>query len=420
MHPIPFPQPDPTPLPLPFGVLKALLLITFGLHVFAVNVGVGGSILCVGLALRARRPGSAALAQIARTIAYVLPPAVTFAITLGVAPLLFIQLLYGEVIYTSTILLAAPWVLFIFLLMAGYTLLYRFTDGLKAGKPSLPVGIVSTLLLLSIGFLWTNNVTLMIAPERWSDLHLAAPHGGALNLGDPAVVPRFLHMSTAMLAVAGILLAGLSVELEDDAHFDRALGRRIGLSVFAYATLGQIVVGPTTLLLQRADVRGALLGGSKAATAALATGVICGMAAMITAFRGRDPATGKNGVRLPLGLLIGAIGGMVLVRDFVRDFSLARHGYAAGNVATATDVAGTAALVAALVAWLVATRAMFSWVFAKKRIEPTLALEPAIPAPARPLPAAFTRTLASAEDSSREGAPTSRRSRGKKGGKRDG
>jgi len=174
------------------------------------------------------------------------------------------------------------------------------------------------------------------------------------------------------------------------------------------------------LLLQRGEVRGALFGGSAAATAALATGVMCGMAAMVTAFRGRDPATGKNGVRLPLGLLIGAIGGMVLVRDFVRDFSLARHGHAAGSVASATDVAGTAALVAALVAWLVATRAMFSWVFGKKRTEPTLALETAVAAPARTLPAALTRTLASADEPSREGSPPSRSSRGKKGGKRDG
>src|SRR5262245_38710335 len=159
MQPVPFPAPDPTPLPLPYAVLKGLLLVTFGLHVFAVNVGVGGSILCLALAARGRRPGGAALSKIARAMAFALPPAVTFAITLGVAPLLFVQLLYGEAIYTSTILIAAPWVLFIFLLMAGYWLLYRFTDGLKAGKPSMPVGIAATGLLLSIGFLWTNNVT---------------------------------------------------------------------------------------------------------------------------------------------------------------------------------------------------------------------------------------------------------------------
>src|SRR5262245_47097749 len=133
MDPIPLPSPDPTPLPLPYGVLKALLNVSFGLHILAVDVAVGGSILCVALAILATRRRDAALAKVARAMSYVLPPAVTFAITFGVAPLLFVQLLYGEAIYTSTILIGVPWISFIFVLMTGYFLLYRFTDALKAG-----------------------------------------------------------------------------------------------------------------------------------------------------------------------------------------------------------------------------------------------------------------------------------------------
>jgi len=45
MTPLPIPAPDPLLLPLPPPVLKALLLVTFLLHLMAVNLGVGGSLI---------------------------------------------------------------------------------------------------------------------------------------------------------------------------------------------------------------------------------------------------------------------------------------------------------------------------------------------------------------------------------------
>jgi hypothetical protein len=425
MDGVPLPVADPTPLPLPFGVLKALLLVTFGLHIFAVDVAVGGSILCVGLAARARRSGGAEHGRIARVVAFVLPPAVTFAITLGVAPLLFVQLLYGEAVYTSTVLLGGPWIAFIFLLMAGYALLYRFTDAVKRRTFPVWLGVASTLLLLSLGFLWTNNVTLMIAPERWSDLHYATPHGGMLNLGDPAVVPRFLHLSTAMVAVAGLLLAGLGVHLPDDAHLDRGLARRIGLTVFAACTLAQLIIGPTTVLLQRSDVRAGLLGGSPFATGALVVGALAGVAAAAAALRGRDPSTGPGGVHVPLALTVVSVSAMVLLRDAVRDLGLARHGYVASNVRHVTDLFGAAALAIALAVWIWITKAMFGWVFADGgRRGPELA--PALAAPASRRAAAapdgprkppkvspdVMRTLASARQDEGEGKKGTERDTG--------
>src|SRR5262249_12157737 len=160
------------------------------------------------------------------------------------------------------IVMAVPWLSFLFSLILGYALLYRHTDLLKQGRFSVPTGVVSALCLLWLGFLWTNNVTLMLRPDHWSELSSAAPHGGTLNLADPQVVPRFFHMLLAMTAVAGLLLGTAAAFAPESAPFDRTLGRRFGLKLFAYLTIAQLGIGPLVVWLQPSDVRAALLGGS--------------------------------------------------------------------------------------------------------------------------------------------------------------
>ena len=355
--PLPIPPVDVVPLPLPVGVLKALLLLSFGMHILAVDLGVGGSILCLALARRGRK--SAAHLGIARAIAPILPPAVTFAITLGVAPLLFAQVLYGRFLYTSSILMAVPWLSFIVALIVGYALLYRHTRLLKGGVLSLPTALFSTLLLLWIGFLWTNNVTLMLQPARWAGLAAASPHGGMLNLADPAVLPRFLHMAVAMTAIAALFLGTAAAVFH--VPFDRDLARRLGLRTFAVLTGIQLLVGPVVILLQRADVRAALLGGSPRGTAALAVAIPTAIAAALLAWRGADPKTGRKGALVPFVLIHGTIAAMVVLRDAVRDESLLAAGFRVQRSPVVVDLFAAALLGLAALLLLLGLRAIFVW-----------------------------------------------------------
>jgi len=360
---LPIPPADIVPLPLPVGACKTLLLVSFGMHILAVNLGVGGSILSLVLARLGRK--SPAYLAIAKAVAPILPPAVTFAITLGVAPLLFAQVLYGRFLYTSSILMAIPWMSFIVALIAGYALLYRHTRLLKGGVLSLPTAIVSTLLFLWIGFLWTNNVTLMLQPDRWAALAAAAPHGGVLNLADPAVLPRFLHMALAMTATAALFL-GTAAALFD-VPFDRDLGRRFGLRIFAILTGIQLLVGPIVLLLQRADVRAALLGGSPRGTAAIAVAVPAAIAAIVTALRGADPRTGRKGALVPFVLIHATIAAMVVLRDEVRDRSLLSAGFHVERSPVAVDVFAAVLFAGSALLLLLGLRAILGWLRSGRR-----------------------------------------------------
>ena len=99
---LPIPHPDPMPLPAPVWLLRTLLLLTFFLHVLFMNCLLGGT--AIALVCRMRRKSSEFSARLAGDLGQILPSVFAFTITLGVAALLFLQVLYGQFLYASSIL----------------------------------------------------------------------------------------------------------------------------------------------------------------------------------------------------------------------------------------------------------------------------------------------------------------------------
>jgi hypothetical protein len=324
MTPLPIPLPDPLPLPLPPGVLKGLLIGTFLLHLMAVNLAVGGSLLAAFHALR----GKAEDRELVDRLAPHLPAAVTFAVTLGVAPLLFLQLTYGAFFYTASVLSAVPWLALIFLLMAGYALLYRFVTATATRAVS---GILGALLLLGIGLALVNVTTLSLRPDLWAAHAAASPHGFRMNVADPTLWPRFLHLATGILATAGILLAGWG------AWRNHGPARRIGLRWFLAATATQLLWGTWLLLRQPEPVLRVLLDGTSLASLALWTSTACGAMALFTAIPAAQEGAAPSAVWPPFVLALASDLGMIIARDLARDAALASFGFHPGALPYKTD-----------------------------------------------------------------------------------
>jgi hypothetical protein len=105
--------------------------------------------------------------------------AVSVAIVLGVAPLLFVQVVYDPFWYTSNVL-SAWWVMgFIGLLIAGYIALYVFywkNHDIEAEGGRGGVWLVLSLaLLLAVGFIVHSLTNQMLFPENWMGWY--APQG---------------------------------------------------------------------------------------------------------------------------------------------------------------------------------------------------------------------------------------------------
>ena len=105
--PLVIPNPDPVGLPAPAWLLQVLLLLTFVLHLLAMNFLVGG-VVFMGLAFR-RGKKSPFFATLGDRLSKALPPTMAMTITLGIAPLLFLQVLYGQAYYTTSALIAWLW-----------------------------------------------------------------------------------------------------------------------------------------------------------------------------------------------------------------------------------------------------------------------------------------------------------------------
>jgi hypothetical protein len=207
----PFPVPDPIPLPAPVWLFKILNVVTLGLHFVALEILIGGLLIVALLNYFGTRQGaSLVFNQAASMMARRLPIVMTYVINLGVPPLLFTQVLYGQALYTSSVLIGLWWISVIGILIIAYWLLYKVAERSEANKSAWHLAIGSWLLIGLIARIYATNFTLMLRPEDWQALYETSSLGAVLPTSDPTTTPRWIMMLTGGFAVAGIWMVWLS------------------------------------------------------------------------------------------------------------------------------------------------------------------------------------------------------------------
>lgn len=193
----------PFDYPLPTAFYLFWYVLTLVIHVVFMNYVLGG-ITYLGLSSIAGQPNRNQLALMLRDW---MPFAIGVAITAGVAPLLFIQILYQKAFYTANLLLFHRWMSILPILIVGFYLAYL----LKAKKVATWPYVVRVLLGLAsfacfafIAYSWTENYLLsMESPDKW-----AAFYGSdAIVYHNKAILPRlgvwFLGAFATMSMFAG-------------------------------------------------------------------------------------------------------------------------------------------------------------------------------------------------------------------------
>lgn len=315
MDPKMIPALDPNPLPAPYWVFKLLLLVTFFLHILAMNFLLGGAVLALVAKWGNRQHGAHMFADIAKKLPSFLPA----TITIGIAPLLFLQVLYGQFFYTSTIIMGWPWFLvLVFLTIAYYGYYYASFKGVDRPKSAGNVMILSVVLTFVIGFIYSNNITLSQSPSRWAGKYFGDRAGWNLNLSEPTLVPRFLHFFVAAIAVGGLLLVFLALaKWKTEVEYSRSLFT-LGGKAFMYATMAQYLIGSWFFMAMPREMRLLFMGDSPNATALLVLGVGGGLGAiflMSAALRREEPHQTVYFVAAFTAVVILA---MVIARDVLR------------------------------------------------------------------------------------------------------
>lgn len=195
--------PSADTIPVAWGWLQFLLLLTFPLHLLAMNAMVGG--LAIGVVQQFRGGDSAG--KLAHRIAVALPLVIAFTVNFGVAPLLFLQVLYGQFIYTSSILMGIFWITVIPVLIIAYYAAYLYDfQFARLGSAGKWLGLLILLILLGIGYVFANNMLLMSLPDQFSQ-YFQHRDGSLLVSGQKVFGPRYLHMMAGAIAVGGLFVA---------------------------------------------------------------------------------------------------------------------------------------------------------------------------------------------------------------------
>ncbi|MFB3818057.1 MAG: hypothetical protein ACE147_10375 [Candidatus Methylomirabilales bacterium] len=304
------PAPEAAALPAPAWLFHGLLLLTFSVHVLFMNVTLGagliGAVHAVGKAATDDRR-----AQLHAALARILPTSVSFTITTGVAPLLFVQVLYGQLFYPATILIGWAWLAIPGLLIVGYAAVYAMTGG--RGRAIRWLGL-SAACFLAIAVVQVTANVLQLTPARWAGV--AA--GATSALAEATLLPRLLHFLLGALAVGGLALAVVARAAEDDGWPGR-LGARWALG----ATAAQMAAGFWFLFSLPPEILRALLAGRAPATPLLAVAMGLGFLTLILLARLERPARQPALLHGAAASLLLTVLTMVMLRDAVRDLYLA-------------------------------------------------------------------------------------------------
>lgn len=300
-----------TPLTSPAPWLRDWLFLGFVLHIIFMNAVVG--VACISLTRLLRPVKKGAPAPEAPPLLDTLPKGLALVVNLGVLPLLFLQAAYGYVAYNSAVLMAVWWLSIMGVVMMAYYGLYFATS------PSAPRGARILALTLALGLLFLNAFTLVNkavivqSPALWLQ-HAASPYGIFIAVRDPQLIPRYLHVLVASVAVGGLCLGvfagrnlrGLERRGASPAELlEAATEERKGFSWYTHATALQLVIGTWFLLSLPEAQRRMFLGGDAFAAGLFALALLAALASLAFARKKRGKA-----VIATVGLAILCMAGM--------------------------------------------------------------------------------------------------------------
>ncbi len=301
--------PNPDTIQVSWIYFQMLLLLTTPIHFLFMNAMFGSA----GIATYLHFKGGEKEKKLAHRIAVFLPLVIAFAVNFGVAPLLFAQVLYGQFLYTSSVLMAVFWISIIAILIVGYYLAYYYDFSFeKLGNAGKWVILIAFLLFIVIAYFFTNNMLLMTLPEKFSDW-FNNMGGTILASSDKVFLPKYLHDLFGAMAIGGLYVALIS-QLKRDKDPELAeYGKELGLKVFFWFTIINILFGLWQLLVIPSNIRTGFLGGNGIHSVIFVLALLFIILALVFAWKKNLKMTATFGILT------------VFFMSFVRD--IVRRGY---------------------------------------------------------------------------------------------
>jgi hypothetical protein len=228
--------PDYNFLPAPLWLITILHVVTLTLHLTAMNFLFGGLIVLVF-----GRTDDKWRDPTVKTFVKLLPIAMAATVTLGVAPLLFLQLVYYQQAYSAAIVSAWPWLMIVVAVIVAYYFLYGASYRAEGGSGRVPAFLALAFVLLAyVSFVYSTVFSMAERPELYRMLYAGNQSGLVLNSDAGSWLLRWLHAVAGAVAVGGFFV-GLIGRNNESAF---KLGRNFflgGLIAASFAGMGYLL-----------------------------------------------------------------------------------------------------------------------------------------------------------------------------------
>ncbi|HSH00644.1 MAG TPA: hypothetical protein VLB27_11360, partial [candidate division Zixibacteria bacterium] len=288
------PEFTPLPLPAPLWMITLLHVVTLTLHFAAMNFVVGGIVTILFGKFNDRWNNPTV-----KRVIKLLPAAMAFTITFGVAPLLFTQLIYHGPVYAASIVGAWFWIMIVAAAIIGYYLLYAASfRGLSSGRSGIFLSL-ALLALVYVSFVYSNVFSLSENPDLIKTVYLEDQSGMSLNPDVTSWIFRWFHMLLGAVTVGGFIVGYIG--RNDDE------GYQAGKMFFLYGMIAASLFG-LLYLMTLADQMKAFM--RSAAVWWLTASLVLSAGSLHFYFKKRFAAAGA--------MLLVSLLGMVVIRHEVR------------------------------------------------------------------------------------------------------
>lgn len=309
---------DPFPIPGPEWLFHVLLVFTFFLHALFMNLTLGGTLIAAVAQVVSGGRGDDYRAILAGRLMAVNGIGISLTITTGIAPLLFVQVIYQQYFYTATILLAPVWISMLLLLTAGYyaAYLYKFRGAPSTGSGGGVWLSVSAVMFFVIAMIHVAVNLVHAQPEKWGTL----ADGSWSVLSDPTYWPRLFHFVFAGVGFAALVAAWWAVRRASegvDPEVNASIARWTWRWVL-WTTVLQVVDGFLLLMLLPRPVLRGIMSGGVATLGPLTLSILFGIGILMMLARVSNPVDNRGLVNGTLGAMTLTIAVMSITRHQVR------------------------------------------------------------------------------------------------------
>ncbi len=195
-------MPDSNFLSTPLWLIEILHIVTLSLHLIAMNFLFGGIIILLfgNFDDKWNNP-------FVQKYIKLLPNAMAMTVTFGVAPLLFVQLVYSKQIYAASIISGWLWLMIFVVVMIAYYFLYALSFKQTTAIRQKIYLSIAFACLLYVSYIYSSVFALAEKPDLYKLLYAENQGGTIINPDVGSYLFRWLHMVTGAVTVGGFFVA---------------------------------------------------------------------------------------------------------------------------------------------------------------------------------------------------------------------